>query len=118
MIRPLTNEDELQSLASMELDELRPDFVDQVGVLRKKVINKIKPKMLNGQALTGPMLLDLFTSYVDSINKGSVPNIQQAWIYICKNECQKALNEAERDFEKQLKEGYELSRPMFPDELE
>jgi len=30
MIRPLTNEDNLQNLANMELDELRADFVEQV----------------------------------------------------------------------------------------
>ena len=72
---------------------------------------------MNGQALTGPMLLDLFTSYVDSINAGSVPNIQHAWISICQNECQKALNEAEKLFELKLKEGYEKARPMFADDL-
>lgn len=30
MIRPLTNEDNLQNLVSLELDELRADFVEQV----------------------------------------------------------------------------------------
>ena len=30
MIRPLTNEENLQNLAFMELDELRADFVEQV----------------------------------------------------------------------------------------
>jgi len=28
MIRPLTNEDNLQNLTSMELDELRPEFIE------------------------------------------------------------------------------------------
>lgn len=30
MIRPLTNEENLQNLANMDLEELRPDFVEQV----------------------------------------------------------------------------------------
>lgn len=30
MIRPLTKEDQLQNLAEMELDKLRPEFVEQV----------------------------------------------------------------------------------------
>jgi len=50
--------------------------------------------MMNGMKLNGQMILDLVTSYVDAINWGAVPNIQQAWIYICKNECQKALDES------------------------
>lgn len=93
MIRPLTNEENLQNLAKMALDELRGDFVEQVLQLRRKVINRVKPKMLNGKKLNGPMLLTLAEAYVESINKGAVPNIETAWSYICKNECQKALEE-------------------------
>ena len=59
MIRPLTNEENLQNLAQMELDELRADFVEQVMSLRRKVINRIKPKMLNGKKLTGAMMATL-----------------------------------------------------------
>ena len=63
----------------MELDELRADFVEQVMTLRRKVINRIKPKMLNGKKLSGPMLANLAQSYVVSINNGAVPNIENAW---------------------------------------
>ncbi len=44
MIRPLTDEDELQSLPTMELDKLRPEFVEQMHMVRRKVINKVKAK--------------------------------------------------------------------------
>ena len=40
----------------MELSELRAEFVDQVTQLRRKVLNRMKPKMLNGKVLTGEML--------------------------------------------------------------
>jgi hypothetical protein len=46
MIRPLTNEDELQNLEKMELIELRAEFVEQIMNLRKKVLGKMKPKMI------------------------------------------------------------------------
>jgi hypothetical protein len=90
MIRPLTKEENLQILEQMQLEDLRPEFVDQVMQLRRKVINKIKPKMMYGKKLNGEMLFNLSLSYVDAINKGAVPNIETAWSYICKNECQKA----------------------------
>jgi hypothetical protein len=90
MIRPLTKEENLQILEQMQLEDLRPEFVDQVMQLRRKVINKIKPKMMHGKKLNGEMLFNLSLSYVDAINKGAVPNIETAWSYICKNECQKA----------------------------
>jgi hypothetical protein len=78
----------------MELDELRPDFVDQVRQLRKKVLFRVKAKMMNGKKLSGPMMANLAESYVTAINNGAVPNIETAWSYICKNECQKAIEEA------------------------
>ena len=55
--------------------------------LRRKVINRIKPKLINGRKLNGTMLYNLAESYVDAINKGVVPNIESSWSYICKNEC-------------------------------
>jgi hypothetical protein len=59
VIRPLTNEENLQNLAHMELSQLRPDFVEQVLNLRKKVINRVKPKTLNGKNLSGAMMATL-----------------------------------------------------------
>ena len=54
--------------------------------LRSKVYKKVKPKKLNNKNITGLMYLELCRSYVESINKGSVPNIESAWTSLCKNE--------------------------------
>jgi len=91
MVRPLTDEDELQNLENMELQDLRPEFMEQVLQLRRKVLNRIKPKMMNGKKLNGSMLAGLIENYLGAINQGAVPNIENAWSYLCKNECQKAL---------------------------
>lgn len=78
----------------MELDELRAEFIEQVMTLRRKVLNRIKPKVMNGRKLTGQMMATLAESYVASINNGVVPNIENAWSYICKSECHKAIEES------------------------
>lgn len=117
MIRPLTNEENLQNLANMELDELRADFVEQVMQLRRKVINRIKPKMLNGKKLTGPMLATLSESYVIAINNGAVPSIENAWSYICKSECHKAIEESLTKFEDILKDVAIHRIPVDEEEL-
>ncbi len=117
MIRPLTNEENLQNLTSMELSDLRADFVEQVLLLRRKVLNRVKPKMLNGKMLSGAMMSTLAQSYVVSINKGSVPNIENAWNYICKSECNKAIDESLSKFEEILKEAALQRIPMDEDEL-
>ena len=54
----------------------------------------MRPKQLNGKAVTGEMLLELATAYASAINEGSVPNIQNAWSYVCQNECNRAIEES------------------------
>jgi len=55
--------------------------------LKRKVLNRVKPKTLNGKALSGSMLAELANSYLSAINNGVVPNIESAWNYICKSQC-------------------------------
>ena len=71
----------------MEFDEIRPEFFEQIINLRKRVLNRLKPKVLNGKCLNGQMFNGLLNSYVKAINDGAVPNIENAWSYVCKNEC-------------------------------
>ena len=54
----------------------------------------MKLKTLNSCILTGAMYVDMVQSYVEGINGGMVPNIETAWTYISKNECQKAMAES------------------------
>jgi hypothetical protein len=117
MIRPLTNEENLQNLAEMSLEELRADFVEQVLQLRRKVINKVKPKIINGKKLSGAMMCNLAESYVQAINNGAVPNIESAWNYICKSECGKAIDESLAKFENILKENVSYRIPIEEEEL-
>jgi len=90
LVRPLTDEEGLQNLAKMEIDQLRPEFFEQVIQLRRKMLNRMYPKMINGKMLNGEMLADICQTYCNAINDGAVPNIQSAWTYICQNECLKA----------------------------
>lgn len=88
------------------MEELRPEFVEQIHILRRKVLQRIKPKKLNGKALNGAMFWNLMKSYVESINKGAIPSIESSWAYICKNECLKAQEDA-----------FDLYRKTIADEI-
>jgi len=44
--------------------------------------------------MTGSTLLEIAESYTAAINKGSVPCIESAWSYLCKNECLRAMQES------------------------
>ncbi|OMJ78006.1 hypothetical protein SteCoe_22289 [Stentor coeruleus] len=115
LIRPVNNEKNLHELESLEFCDLRPEFVDQVAVLRNKVINGVKPKTLNNRLLDGQMLCKLIDSYVTAVNKGAVPNIENAWNYICKNECAKAFEDSIAVYTKKIDD---LTSNNFPNTFE
>lgn len=117
LVRPIADESGLQNLEEKEPQDLRAEFVDQMLALRKKVINSIKPKTLNDKLLNGEMLSTLIESYVNAINKGVVPSIENAWTYICKNECEKAFQEAQELYEKIILNTISSKFPMFEEEL-
>lgn len=117
MVRPVLNEKHLQNLDGMELDQLRPEFFQQVMSLRKRILTRCKPKTLNGVLLNGEMFVSLTKNYLTAINQGAVPNIENAWSYLCKNECQKAEQHSYEFYEKLLKENIFPRIPASLDEL-
>ncbi|EAS03779.1 amine-terminal domain guanylate-binding protein (macronuclear) [Tetrahymena thermophila SB210] len=104
LVRPLTNEENLQNLDKLDFDQLRPEFFEQVINLRKSILCRMKCKQLRGKNLTGEMYCDLIKSYVFAINNGAVPNVENAWSYICKNECHKAQQSAIENYDQVLRE--------------
>jgi len=117
MVRPLTDEKRLQNLINIPLGELRPEFVEQVHNIRRKVMQRVRPKKINGKTLSGPMFWNLLTSYVESINKGAIPSIESSWVYICKNECLKAVDDSHDIFERVMGEELQAGGPFFEAEL-
>ena len=117
LVRPAPNEGDLQRLIDIDLEDLRSEFVEQVMVLRKKIVNKVKPKMLNGKCLSGLMLANLLQSYVTAINEGAVPSIETAWNYICRTECSKAFDDALEIYTKVMNSSVSQRLPMGEEEL-
>ena len=109
LVRPLENEKDLQRLDSMKDEDMRPEFIDEIKKLRKKIFKKVKPKTLNGKIFTGPMVVEICKAYLIAINSGNVPNIENAWNYLCKQESHKAMNDTlsllEKKLQDQIKEG-------------
>lgn len=93
MVRPVTNEDKLQNLDTLSLDEMRPEFANQTLSFRKRILNGVKVKALQNQSLDGNLYCSMLNSYVQAINEGAIPNIENAWNYMCSERCEKAQEE-------------------------
>jgi hypothetical protein len=52
----------------------------------------MKPKMIQGNKVSGSFLMELAESYVEAINTGAVPNIENAWNSICREQAVKATH--------------------------
>ena len=87
MVRPVEEEKNLQKLQTLPDEQLREEFLEQAKHFRNKVFKKIKPKVFHGQLISGPMLIELVQSILDSINGGGIPIIENSWKYVMKNEC-------------------------------
>jgi chromosome segregation ATPase len=117
IVRPLTKEEHLQNLEEMNIKELRSEFVEQMMLLRRKILHMIKVKTLNGSTLSGAMLLSLAENYVAAINRGVVPNIENAWTYICKSECAKAFQVGLERYDSTIKSFVNECFPIDQEEL-
>jgi hypothetical protein len=60
---------------------------------RKRITNSIKPKTLQNKKLNGNLYLSMMSSYVSAINEGAVPNIENAWNYMCEEQCRRSMEE-------------------------
>lgn len=58
------------------------------------MITRIKPKQVNGQELNGSMLVELAANYIEVINSGDVPVIENIWNCVQKNEQERVFKEA------------------------
>ena len=115
MVRPVVNEGNLQSLDSIGMEDLRPEFVEQVFTLRKQVMHGMKPKQINNQPMDGALWIALTEQYITAINGGTVPSIESSWTYICQTKAQSQFEQLKQEFEESLSS--DLVLPMNETEM-
>jgi len=59
MVRPMLKEKDLQNLDNSTPEKLRPEFLEQVLHLRKKILNRVKVKSFKNRPLTPDMYINL-----------------------------------------------------------
>jgi len=94
LVRPVVEEDQLQSLDKIPYEELRDKFRGGIDELIKKIFKEAVSKKISGKPLNGPGFIVLLKSYVDAINTGAVPTIKSAWDNVSDSECQAAMDAA------------------------
>ena len=89
MIRPVENETDLQKLEELPDYKLRKDFLQQIQKTRGIIFQRVTAKRINGNFVDGPRLIALAEAYVESVNNGRAPCIENAWEFVKKFENKK-----------------------------
>ncbi|KRX10995.1 P-loop containing nucleoside triphosphate hydrolase [Pseudocohnilembus persalinus] len=116
--QPVENEQELKNLERMKLEQCRPQFQQELKLLRDKILENIQPKRLKGFPLTPQMLCSLIQNYVTVLNsKGVIPNAQSSWEFIIEQECQLAYERALEEFQTQIQHYFSADQPLDNDQI-
>eukprot|EP00092_Neocalanus_flemingeri_P011002 GFUD01011847.1.p1 GENE.GFUD01011847.1~~GFUD01011847.1.p1 ORF type:complete len:754 (-),score=206.68 GFUD01011847.1:94-2355(-) len=89
-----TTQEKLQQLEQLKFEELDEKFVNTSQEFTETVFDISTQKTVLGKDVTGRMFLNLAKCYVEAINKGGVPVIENAVVYITKVENEKAKEKA------------------------
>ncbi|XP_073119301.1 uncharacterized protein [Henckelia pumila] len=90
LVRPLSNENDLQRLDQIALDKLRPEFRSGLDAFTRFVFERTRPKQVGAMVMTGPILARIIQSFLDALNNGAVPTITSSWQSVEEAECQRA----------------------------
>ena len=92
--RPVDSEETLQNLDKIPFNELKTNFRKEFLVLKEKVYQTSKPKVINRKRINGPILADLLIAFVDSINT--------AWDNIILNDIEDFYNNSLKYFKQNV----------------
>eukprot|EP00397_Hematodinium_sp_SG-2012_P017342 GEMP01017729.1.p1 GENE.GEMP01017729.1~~GEMP01017729.1.p1 ORF type:complete len:541 (+),score=164.08 GEMP01017729.1:118-1740(+) len=100
LMQPVVEEGELQNLSSLPKDRLRPDFLDQVERLRKKVF-AIPPKRgVTGKPLLPHQWWSFLEACVEKMNTENAPVIVDMWTAMGHRECHRGVQVAREEFDR------------------
>ena len=86
----------------MEIDQLRPQFMEQVIDFRKMIAKNVRTKRIKGKEINSDLLVNLLKIYVGEINGKEMPQIETGWKYVCARECEQVMGSVQREIEEAL----------------
>lgn len=63
------------------------------------------------------MFCSIIQNHLNAINNGAIPNIENSWNYLCKDECIKAVDYAFDTYERWLRENLVQKLPTTEEEI-
>ena len=112
-----TDEKDLRNLQNLDDTYLRPDFLDQLNVLKNKIHRQCRQKMINGIGMNMPMFIVFLEKFVNAFNSGKMPSIASAYAALIENEIYEHAESAKETFRSGLESSFGHAGPMERTEL-
>jgi len=117
IVRPVADEGDLRNIQRLPYESLRPQFRTQVEGFVKKAYMNMKPKKIEGAAVSGTMFVNLASEYCKAINSSAVPTIQSAWTSVVQHQLRLCLKDAVQVYRSQMNDKAMQYLPMNEDQL-
>eukprot|EP00828_Plagiopyla_frontata_P047459 TRINITY_DN8778_c0_g1_i2.p3 TRINITY_DN8778_c0_g1~~TRINITY_DN8778_c0_g1_i2.p3 ORF type:complete len:194 (+),score=48.79 TRINITY_DN8778_c0_g1_i2:273-854(+) len=91
LVRPVEDERQLRNIEELPYDKIRLKFREQLENLINDTYLKLRPKMINHEAIKGTNFADLIFYYVEAINNYAIPSILSTFERVIEKEYNKAL---------------------------
>ncbi len=114
----------MQKLNDIPYDKLKSSFKIEFKQLKDKIYRQTLPKRINGKRLTGPVMANLIVEFVNTINSGAIPNINNSWDSVINKDIkeyyEKALNKFKMNIKrlKDLQEQEDIIRLLYSFKIE
>lgn len=102
LIRPSDDERDLQNLRS-DPDLLKPEFVNQISDLKNFILSQIQIKTVTDIGLTGSDYVSVINKYVEAINSGEIPKIEDSWVAVVENQLSNGYSKGLKVYEEDMK---------------
>jgi hypothetical protein len=102
--------EQMHKLEQLPFEALNPKFRGKFPLLVQRIGREIKPKTVGAHRgavvpVDGPRLVQMMKTYLDSINKGALPDVDSAWQNLQKASCMEAVTGAKKAFRATLEKG-------------
>uniref|UniRef100_A0A8C2LBU5 GB1/RHD3-type G domain-containing protein n=1 Tax=Cricetulus griseus TaxID=10029 RepID=A0A8C2LBU5_CRIGR len=116
--RPMNDKELLQKIETVSEDQLDPKFQEQTRAFVSYIFNDAKVKTLReGIKVTGNRLGTLVATYVDAINSGAVPCLDDAVTTLAQRENSAAIQKAVDHYSEQMAQRLRLPPDMLQELL-
>lgn len=123
LIRPVDDEHELQQLSDPnsylgEDSVIKPEFVEQVNELRNFIFNLINVKSIGDITLGGADYVSVVAKYLDAINEGAIPKIEDSWSAVVETQLRNGYAQALKSYEDDMNNFQRDQMPCNEEDLE